>query len=97
MAPGRSRGPSACWEVRLEAPRGSRMTQGTHAEASALFEQMAHELERAAQHFRTAARHMHDHDVPRACAHAFSAQGHMVVAQEKYQEMARIHASKSIP
>lgn len=73
------------------------MSQGTHLEAMALFEQTAQELEKAAQHLRTAARHMHDHEVPRACAHAFAAHGHVLNANERFAEMARMHASKSIP
>jgi predicted deacetylase len=57
----------------------------------------AQELERAALHLRTAAKHFREHEVPRACAHLFAAQGHMFGTQAMINERAVVHASKSNP
>jgi hypothetical protein len=61
------------------------------------FDAAAQELDLAARHLRTTARHFRDRDVPRACAHAYAAYGHMIAAQRTVDERAGIHAAKSIP
>jgi hypothetical protein len=66
-------------------------------EAARLYESAADELERAAQHCRTAARHFREHEVPRAAAHAWAAFGHVLVAEDSLHLQARTHAEKSTP
>ncbi len=65
--------------------------------AASRYEQAAEELERAAQHLRTTAGHFRAGDVPRGCAHAFAALGHMYTAQSTVQELAVEHARFSEP
>jgi hypothetical protein len=62
-----------------------------------LLEAAAEELERAAEHCRTAAAHFTAREVPRAAAHAWAATGHLRTAQDSLDEQARIHASTSNP
>jgi hypothetical protein len=57
----------------------------------------ARELEWTALHLRTSARHFREHEVPRACAHLFAAQGHMLETQTVINEQAVVHAAKSNP
>lgn len=73
------------------------MTQDAYETAAAEFEEAARELELAVQHLRTTARHFREHNVPRACAHAFAVYGHMLKAQQRMEESAIAHADKSIP
>jgi hypothetical protein len=57
----------------------------------------AQELERAALHLRTSAQHFREREVPRACAHLFAAQGHMLEGQAVINERAIVQAAKSNP
>ena len=66
-------------------------------QAARLYDGAAHELELAAQHCRTAARHFRDQVVPRGAAHAWAAQGHVREAQALLDEQSREHARKSNP
>ena len=66
-------------------------------EAAALYDAAAEELEQAAKHCKTAARHFRDEEVPRGAAHAWAAFGHIRAAEESLDEQARTHASKSVP
>ena len=66
-------------------------------QAARLYDEAAAELELAAQHCRTAARHFRDKIVPRGAAHAWAAQGHVREAQAKLDEQSREHARKSNP
>jgi hypothetical protein len=66
-------------------------------EAAALYDAAAEELEQAARHCRTAARHFRDREIPRGAAHAWAAFGHIRAAEESLDEQARTHASKSNP
>jgi hypothetical protein len=66
-------------------------------EAAALYDAAAGELEQAAKHCRTAARHFRDREIPRGAAHAWAAFGHIRAAEESLDEQARTHASKSVP
>jgi hypothetical protein len=66
-------------------------------EAAALYDEIAAELDRAAAHARTTARHFRDGEVPRAAAHAWAAQGHIREAQSKLDEQSREHARRSQP
>jgi len=62
---------------------------------SQLFEEAAQELERAAKHFSVAAQHFREKEIPRGCAHAFAAQGHIKNAQEKNAAASKIHAGRA--
>jgi hypothetical protein len=62
-----------------------------------LYDEVAAELERAAEHARTAARHFRDENVPRGCAHAWSTHGHLREARARLDEHAREHARLSRP
>jgi 1-aminocyclopropane-1-carboxylate deaminase/D-cysteine desulfhydrase-like pyridoxal-dependent ACC family enzyme len=66
-------------------------------EAARLHDVAAEELEQAAKHCRTAARHFRDQEVPRGAAHAWAAYGHIRAAQESLDAQARTHANKSNP
>jgi hypothetical protein len=66
-------------------------------EAARLYDAAAEELEQAAKHCRTAARHFRDEEVPRGAAHAWAAYGHIRAAEDSLDEQARAHASKSVP
>ena len=66
-------------------------------EAARLYDAAAEELEQAAKHCRTAARHFRDREVPRGAAHAWAAYGHLLAAEDSLDEQARAHASKSNP
>ena len=65
--------------------------------AARRYDQSADELEAAVRHLRTAARWFREQDVPRGCAHAFAAYGHMRGAHITLDENAILHASKSLP
>ena len=62
-----------------------------------LYDEVAAELERAAEHARTAARHFRDENVPRGCANAWATHGHVCEAQARLDEHAREHARLSNP
>ena len=66
-------------------------------DAARLYDAAAGELEQAAKHCRTAARHFREQEVPRGAAHAWAAYGHIRAAEESLDEQARTHASKSVP
>jgi 1-aminocyclopropane-1-carboxylate deaminase/D-cysteine desulfhydrase-like pyridoxal-dependent ACC family enzyme len=66
-------------------------------EAAALYDAAAEELEQAAKHCRTAARHFRDREIPRGAAHAWAAFGHIRAAEESLDSQAKTHASKSNP
>jgi hypothetical protein len=66
-------------------------------EAAALYDAAAEELEQAAKHCRTAARHFRNREIPRGAAHAWAAFGHIRAAEESLDEQARAHARKSNP
>jgi hypothetical protein len=65
--------------------------------AATLYDEAAEQLDLAAQHCRTAARHFRDGDVPRAAAHAWAAQGHTLEAQDRLSAQSRAHAARATP
>jgi hypothetical protein len=65
-----------------------------HAE---LYEEAARELEVAAAHLRRTAEHFRNREIPRACAHVFAAQGHLLVVHKIIEDHALLHASKAVP
>jgi hypothetical protein len=66
-------------------------------QAARLYEEAAGELDRAAAHCRTAARHFRDREIPRGAAHAWAARGHLLAAGESLDAQAREHARRSSP
>lgn len=69
----------------------------TREAAAAEYERAAAELSCAASHLRTAARHLTGGEVPRACAHALSADGHISFACEALRDLARLQTRRSEP
>jgi HEPN domain-containing protein len=71
------------------------MTEESQETAAAELESAADELERAVAHLRVAARHFREGEIPRACAHAFAAEGHMIEARRQVEHRAVVHRTKS--
>jgi len=65
--------------------------------AAEKFSQAATELRSAADHLDTAAGHFRAGEVPRGCAHALAAEGHMIVARRLIDENAVTHSTRSRP
>jgi hypothetical protein len=61
------------------------------------YEQAAKELDMAAAHLRTTAKHFRNREIPRACAHVFATQGHLLTVQKIIEDHALLHATKSVP
>ena len=57
------------------------------------FDKIAAELETAATHAKIVALHYRNHEVARAGAHSLAMQGHLVNANDLFNESARVHAS----
>ncbi len=70
------------------------MNEALEAQAKKLL-QIAEELEKAAAHVKIAANHFKSGEVPRGCAHSFSAQGHVAVASETLFLVAKDHRIKA--
>jgi hypothetical protein len=64
--------------------------------AASRYERTADEFQAAVDHLRTAAKHLRNQEVPRGCAHALAAHGHVVGARAMFDKNAILHASKSI-
>jgi hypothetical protein len=71
------------------------MTEENKETAAAELESAADELEAAVAHLRIAATHFRDGEIPRACAHAFAAEGHMIEARHHVEHRAVVHRTKS--
>lgn len=71
------------------------MTEESRETAAVGLESAADELDRAVQHLRVAAGHFRDGEVPRACAHTFAAEGHMIEARRMVEHRAVVHRTKS--
>jgi hypothetical protein len=69
----------------------------TNARESAArrYDEAAAELEAAVHHLRGAAQHFRDAEVPRGCAHAFAAYGHLLITQRLVDENAILHAARA--
>jgi hypothetical protein len=67
------------------------------SDVAQLYDEVAKELELAAQHCRVASTHFGNKEVPRGSAHAWAAYGHLMEAQERMHEQARDHAKHAIP
>ena len=66
-------------------------------ETARLYDAAAEELEQAAKHCHTAAKHFRDREIPRGAAHAWAALGHIRAAEDSLDTQARTHASHSVP
>jgi len=71
------------------------MTEETIETAAGELEEAAHQLEMAVRHLRVAAQHFRDGEIPRACAHAFAAHGHMLEGRRHVDHRAVVHSTKS--
>ena len=71
------------------------MSEDLLAATASRYDDSARELDRAAAHLRIAAEHFRAHDVPRGCAHAFAAHGHIRVVQRQIDEHAEEHRLKA--
>ena len=65
--------------------------------AAATLHDIAGELERAAAHARTAAKHFEAREVPRGCAHIVAVESHLTKARRALEGVAEIHATHSVP
>jgi hypothetical protein len=63
--------------------------------AAQLYEEGAHELDRAAGHCRVSAEQFRGGEVPRGAAHAWAAFGHVREALDRLEQQARIHATQA--
>ena len=70
-------------------------TIDTREAAAQQYEAAAAELERAAAHLRLTATHFRGAEVPRGCAHAFAALGHLSTVQKQLNDLAALHATKA--
>ena len=69
----------------------------TRLEAAAgLYEEAAHELDRAAGHCRVSAEHFRGGEVPRGAAHAWAAFGHVQEALDRLEQQARVHSTQAL-
>jgi len=66
-------------------------------DAALVYDATAEELELAARHCRTTAKHFRHREIPRAAAHAWAAFGHVRIAEDALEDQARTHARKSNP
>ena len=65
-------------------------------EAARLYEDAAHELDRAAGHCRVSADHFRSGEVPRGAAHAWAAFGHVREALDRLEQQARDHSKRAL-
>ena len=64
---------------------------------AARFDLIAVEAESLAAHARTAAAHFRNGEIPRASAHAFALEGHLVNVRRALDEATIEHAGRSVP
>jgi hypothetical protein len=63
--------------------------------AAQLYEEAAHELDRAAGHCRVSADHCRGGEVPRGAGHARAAFGYIQEALDRLEQQARFHATQA--
>jgi hypothetical protein len=71
------------------------MTEESRETAAAELESAADELDLAVAHLRIAAGHFREGEIPRACAHTFAAEGHMIEARRQVENRAVVHRTKA--
>jgi hypothetical protein len=64
-------------------------------EAAQLYEEAAHELDRAAGHCRVSAERFRTGEVPSGAAHAWAAFGHVQEALDRLEAQARVHRTRA--
>jgi hypothetical protein len=79
-------------EDALQTPQALQALQAAAEE----YERAAREAELVVYHLRIAAEHFRERDVPRGCAHAFAAYGHLLTTKEVVDHQAIAHAAKSL-
>ena len=67
------------------------------AESAENYDKIADELELALRHYRTAANHFREKEVPRGCAHAYAGWGHVNKAEAILKSESINHAENSQP
>lgn len=78
-----------------EQPANEEQIRARYEAAAQLYDDAAVELDRAAGHCRVAAEHFRNREVPRACAHAWAAEGHVREAEDRLGQQARVHAARA--
>jgi hypothetical protein len=66
-------------------------------ESAKQYENIADELSKAASHYKTAAHHFRNNEVPRGSAHAYAGWGHINKAEELLKSESIKHSENSIP
>lgn len=61
------------------------------------YDLIAEELESASKHYKTAARHFRDKEIPRGAAHAYAGWGHINKAERLLRDESIVHADNSKP
>lgn len=59
------------------------------------YETVATEFEAVVKHLRITAEHFRNGNIPRGCAHAWAASGHVSIGERLLRDLAEIHASRS--
>jgi hypothetical protein len=71
------------------------MGEDALARALRLLDETAAAMTIAVEHCRVAQTHFRTREMARAAAHSWAAQGHLVEARERLDQLARLHASRS--
>jgi len=61
------------------------------------YDLVAEELEKASQHYKTAAKHFREKEIPRGAAHAYAGWGHINKAEILLKAESIVHAENSNP
>ena len=59
------------------------------------YEEIATELSKAIDHYKTAAKHFRNKEIPRGAAHAFAGYGHINKAEQILKSESIVHAESS--
>jgi len=79
----------------IEVIKEVSMADDTVKQVLALLERAGAEMDRGKEHCKVAQAHFRNREWARAAAHSWAAQGHLVTARERLDELAKVHASKS--
>lgn len=77
------------------APRPAGTASPLLSDAAAAYLRAAEAAEQAATQARTAARLLQEGDGGRGAAHAFAAQGHLALATDQLEALAKLHAKRA--
>ena len=59
------------------------------------YDEIAKELQKAVEHYKTCAKHFRENEIPRGAAHAFAGWGHMNKAEQLLKDESIVHAENS--